>query len=160
MSELRTNRIIPRDGLPSGSYGGIIQVKTASAIDNDTVTSSSDTTMLTCTITPQRSDSILWIHVEYPSMRSFASGNTRNLCNHHVKRNGTEIYSLNEVPQWRNADFNSSSVEISVPVSYSCFDSPNTTSAVTYTSTWAIPQGPGFNNANSTRRMVIFEMSA
>ena len=26
MSELRTNRIIPRDGLPSGSYGGIIQV--------------------------------------------------------------------------------------------------------------------------------------
>ena len=27
MSELRTNRIIPRDGLPSGSFGGIIQVK-------------------------------------------------------------------------------------------------------------------------------------
>ena len=25
MSELRTNRIVPRDGLPSGSYGGIIQ---------------------------------------------------------------------------------------------------------------------------------------
>ena len=27
MSELRTNRIIPRDGLPSGSFGGIIQIK-------------------------------------------------------------------------------------------------------------------------------------
>ena len=27
MSELRTNRIVPRDGLPSGSLGGIIQVK-------------------------------------------------------------------------------------------------------------------------------------
>ena len=27
MSELRTNRIIPRDGLPSGSAGGIIQVR-------------------------------------------------------------------------------------------------------------------------------------
>ena len=27
MSELRTNRIIPRDGLPSGSAGGVIQVK-------------------------------------------------------------------------------------------------------------------------------------
>ena len=159
MSELRTNRIIPRDGLPSGSYGGIIQVKTASATDNNTITSSSDTTMLTCTITPQRSDSILWIHVEYPSMRSFASGNTRNLCNHHVKRNGTEIYSLHETPQWRNANFNSSSVEINIPVSYSCFDSPNTTSAVTYTSTWAITTGPGFNTANSVRRMVIFEMA-
>ena len=115
--------------------------------------------MLTCVITPQRSDSILWIHVEYPSMRSFSTGNTRNLCNHHVKRNGTEIYSLNEVPQWRGANFQSSSVEISVPVSYSCFDSPNTTSAVTYTSTWAIATGPGFNNANSIRRMVIFEMA-
>ena len=29
MSELRTNRIVPRDGLPSGSAGGIIQVKQA-----------------------------------------------------------------------------------------------------------------------------------
>ena len=29
MSELRTNRIVPRDGLPSGSSGGIIQVKQA-----------------------------------------------------------------------------------------------------------------------------------
>ena len=159
MSELRTNRIVPRDGLPSGGYGGSIQVKTASATDNNTITSSSDTTMLTCVITPQRSDSILWIHVEYPSMRSFSTGNTRNLCNHHVKRNGTEIYSLIEVPQWRGANFQSSSVEISVPVSYSCFDSPNTTSAVTYTSTWAIATGPGFNNANSIRRMVIFEMA-
>ena len=27
MSELRTNRIVPRDGLPSGSAGGIIQVR-------------------------------------------------------------------------------------------------------------------------------------
>ena len=26
MSELRTNRIVPRDGLPSGSAGGVIQV--------------------------------------------------------------------------------------------------------------------------------------
>ena len=26
MSELRTNRIVPRDGLPSGTFGGIIQV--------------------------------------------------------------------------------------------------------------------------------------
>ena len=27
MSELRTNRIVPRDGLPAGSSGGIIQLK-------------------------------------------------------------------------------------------------------------------------------------
>ena len=33
MSELRTNRIIPRDGLPSGSAGGIIQVKSVTKTD-------------------------------------------------------------------------------------------------------------------------------
>ena len=28
MSELRTNKILPRDGLPSGAYGGgIVQVR-------------------------------------------------------------------------------------------------------------------------------------
>ena len=27
MSELRTNRIVPRDGLTSGASGGIVQVK-------------------------------------------------------------------------------------------------------------------------------------
>ena len=27
MSELRTNKIYPRDGLPAGSSGGIIQLK-------------------------------------------------------------------------------------------------------------------------------------
>ena len=33
MSELRTNRIVPRDGLPSGSSGGVIQVKSATKTD-------------------------------------------------------------------------------------------------------------------------------
>ena len=39
MSELRTNRIVPRDGLPSGSSGGIIQVKSV-LIDSRYATSS------------------------------------------------------------------------------------------------------------------------
>ena len=159
MSELRTNRIVPRDGLPTGSYGGIIQVKTASAQDNTLYSSSSETTMLTCAITPQRSDSILWIHVEYPTMRSYSTGNTRNLCNHKIKRNGSDIYAVNETPQWRGSNFDGSNVDINIPVSFSTFDSPNTTSAVTYTSTWAISSGPGFNTAASIRRMVIFEMA-
>ena len=115
--------------------------------------------MLTCVITPQRSDSILWIHVEYPTMRSYSQGNTRNLCNHKIKRNGSDIYYVNETPQWRGANFDGGTVEINIPVSFSTFDSPNTTSAVTYTSTWAISSGPGFNTAASTRRMVIFEMA-
>ena len=61
MSELRTNRIIPRDGLVSGTGigGGIIQVKSTTitnTFDNDQETFV-DITGVTVTITPTRSDS-------------------------------------------------------------------------------------------------------
>ena len=61
MSELRTNRIIPRDGLTSatGVGGGIIQVKSTTKTDEFSTTSTSlvDVTGLSVTITPTRSDS-------------------------------------------------------------------------------------------------------
>ena len=65
MSELRTNRIVPRDGLPSGSSGGIIQVKQTVL---DTVFSSNNTnyvdvTGMSVNITPQRSDSKILVMV-------------------------------------------------------------------------------------------------
>ncbi len=38
MSELRTNRIVPRDGLPAGAAGGgIIQVRNTTVTDTDTL---------------------------------------------------------------------------------------------------------------------------
>lgn len=55
MSELRTNRIVPRDGLPAGAAGGIVQVKHAS--QSSTVTSTSNsayTDVLECALTPVR----------------------------------------------------------------------------------------------------------
>ena len=65
MSELRTNRIVPRDGLPSGSSGGIIQVKSTTKLTQQTITDSSGDTnypagavdIMTVSITPTRSDS-------------------------------------------------------------------------------------------------------
>ena len=66
MSELRTNRIVPRDGLPSGSSGGIIQVVsvTKTGVYYESVSEgsfSSIVTGLTPTITPTRSDSKILI---------------------------------------------------------------------------------------------------
>ena len=66
MSELRTNRIVPRDGLPSGSAGGIIQVRSVTKTDvyYESVSEgsfSSIVTGLTPTITPTRSDSKILI---------------------------------------------------------------------------------------------------
>ena len=63
MSELRTNRIVPRDGLPSGSSGGIIQVVFAQTNTQASQTNAATTqttlfwTNLQATITPTRSDS-------------------------------------------------------------------------------------------------------
>ena len=65
MSELRTNRIIPRDGLPSGSAGGIIQVKHTTKTDPWAHPTPNATyakvTGLDVTITPTRSDSKILI---------------------------------------------------------------------------------------------------
>ena len=63
MSELRTNRIVPRDGLPSGSSGGIIQVVFAQTNTQASQTNAATTqttlfwTNLQATITPKFSTS-------------------------------------------------------------------------------------------------------
>ena len=67
MSELRTNRIVPRDGLPVGSAGGIIQVVsvTKNGAFYESVSEGSFSGIvsgLTPTITPTRSDLSL-IHI-------------------------------------------------------------------------------------------------
>ena len=70
MSELRTNRIIPRDGLASGYSGGIIQIKqTVVSVHtfNTTSTSKVDITGMSVAITPTRSDSKILVssHLTY-----------------------------------------------------------------------------------------------
>ena len=62
MSELRTNRIIPRDGLPSGSAnGGIIQVKYVMSDTQQNIGNTSNAytniTELALPFTPVRADS-------------------------------------------------------------------------------------------------------
>ena len=65
MSELRTNRIVPRDGLPSGSSGGIIQVKSTTKTTHQSILESSGSSaypsgavdIMTVSITPTRADS-------------------------------------------------------------------------------------------------------
>ena len=90
MSELRTNRIIPRDGLSSGYSGGIIQMKqtvlTSSLVQNIDAGSNYDFSGFTCSITPTRSDSKIMI----TSMLSavMESGNAGYL---KIKRNGSYI---------------------------------------------------------------------
>ena len=156
---LRTNRIEPFSGLPSGAFGGIIQVKWTANVDNANYSSGSDVTMQTLNITPTRSDARILIYVCYPSIRSYTTGNTRNRLNQHIKRNGSEIYSLNEMPQWRGANFASSGVEINKNVNFVTIDSPNTTNQVTYTATWSSVDGHAWNTASGQMTMICAELT-
>ena len=62
MSELRTNRIVPRDGVPSGSFGGgIVQVRFAQLSSQLLLTSNGD--ILSGNITPLRSDSKILVDI-------------------------------------------------------------------------------------------------
>ena len=89
-SELRVDRIVPVDGVPSGGGGGIIQVKqsvlTSAAYQNIDAGANYDWSNLTCTITPTRSDSKIMI----TSMLSLVgeSGHPFAL---KIKRNGSYV---------------------------------------------------------------------
>ena len=69
MSELRTNRIVPRDGIPSGSNGGIIQVKYVMSDTQQNVGNTSNAyvniTELALSFTPVRADSIIHVRTVF-----------------------------------------------------------------------------------------------
>ena len=97
MSELRTNRIVPRDGLPTASSGtlnggGILQIVTKNKLDAGTLTSSYTQNQeypisgLSLTIKPSSSSSLIWI-------QGFVHHNveTSQQASFYVARNGTNV---------------------------------------------------------------------
>ena len=134
MSELRTNRIIPRDGLPSGSSGGIIQVK--SATKTDTFTKASNTSFqdvpgLSVSITPTRSDSKILI------LYDMGWGSNSGHCSCRLMRDSTPIKigdaSGNKTRVTGQMHHAGSNDQYDIEqVSGTFLDSPATTSAVTY----------------------------
>ena len=66
MSELRTNRIVPRDGLTSGASGGIVQIVSIQKSDMFTWNVNGDVaiTGMSVSITPTRSDSKVLVQVQ------------------------------------------------------------------------------------------------
>ena len=134
MSELRTNRIVPRDGLPSGSSGGIIQVRSTTKTDtfampsNDT--SFHTVTGLSVTITPTRSDSKIFIM--YDMNWSTSTGH----CSCRLMRDSTPIKvgdaSGNKSQVTGQIHYTASDQYDLENVAGTHMDSPATTSAVTY----------------------------
>ena len=135
MSELRTNRIVPRDGLPSGSSGGIIQVKSVVKTDlfNTASSSFTDITGLSVSITPTRSDSKILFQFH---LGSFQNQNNTSRAFVRMVRDSTAIcvgdaatgHECTAAVCSRASDDN----HTQFPVSMQFLDSPSTTSAVTY----------------------------
>ena len=124
MSELRTNRIIPRDGLPSGSAGGIIQIKQVETFTQVENAFSSEQTFLTVSITPTRSDSKIMVCV---NCCGCGSRNTSTFWTMKIKRNGSFIRGVaNYIGLYAEGG------EEMYPSSM-FLDSPATTSTLTYT---------------------------
>ena len=133
MSELRTNRIVPRDGLPSGSSGGIVQVKSVTKTDGDFNTNSTsytDITGLSVSITPTRSDSKILIFANIHGV-----GDSSTQAYFRFMRDSTAICVGTDVGSRVSATLGSMYTDQSNDTN-SCsqqfLDSPSTTSSVTY----------------------------
>ena len=135
MSELRTNRIVPRDGLPSGSSGGIIQIKSTTKTDTFTTASTSftDVTGLSVSITPTRADSKIFVLVTSCGNTNGSKGYGR------LMRDSTAIDIGTAEGNRPGASFtlNSGTTNATYAnklfnLSYFFLDSPSTTSATTY----------------------------
>ena len=142
MSELRTNRIIPRDGLPAGSAGGIIQVVSVTKTDAESLTSNNTEQLIPgmqATITPTRSDSKVLVQVVL-----HASAGGSFAAHYAVLRRGSTNICIGDTG---NVNQSRATLSLQSPNHYSdnhsglygpgqsCInflDSPATTSAVTY----------------------------
>ena len=129
MSELRTNRIVPRDGLPSGSSGGIIQIRQSSLTAGNVsstvwqTTSTSYVDVFSGTITPTRNDSKIFVQM---ALAPYA-GNTDTLrMAGQVLRGSTQV--------WYSSDvfYRSGGTIKALQSAIAFLDSPATASAVTY----------------------------
>ncbi len=147
---LKTNKIFPRDGKQSGAYGGIIQLVRATSVTQYTVNSNSDTTIISATITPQSSSNVILVQFNCPTSRTTVEGNTRSRLTHKLLRGASEVEAWYEAPQWRGANFNSSSVEVGIPIFLDFLDSPATTSATTYNWQWASQDSQVWNQGGGS----------
>jgi len=137
-SELRVDKIIPVDGVPSGGGGGIIQIKTALKTDafSTSSTSFTDITGLSVTLTPKFSTSKFFISFDVHVGHNTATQHTVQLVRQ-VSGSDTIINPL-AYNQGTSINYGTPTNDTSVlgwerrHVTYECMDSPGTASAVNY----------------------------
>ena len=152
-SELRVDRIVPVDGVPSGGGGGIIQIKSTTKTDTfvgSTASSFTDITGFSVSITPRRSDSKIFVMV---CVNWSNAGSGGNRVSFRLVRNSTPIAvgdsSGNRV-QATGGGENSGGGGNMKAVTVNHLDSPSTASAVTYKVQYIANDGAEFHLNRST----------
>jgi hypothetical protein len=148
MSELRTNRIVPRDGLPSGSSGGIIQIKQTVVTSTKSTTSTSfeNISGLAVSITPTRADSKIMLMAQLSLSQEnwvkrihlLITGG--NAATNYIGDDGTGVESALTICTRVNDGY------AQMPAYLNYLDSPSTTSSVTYQVQWRVEANTGYLN--------------
>ena len=149
-SELRVDRIVPVDGVPTNGGGGIVQIVQASTNTQVTIndyTTYSDTG-LSATITPKFATSKILVRTNH---QVYATGSNNFFWGIRCLRDSTVIFNP-VTNQTGPFDFGVAETGTSVTTRYwydrclppDVLDSPNTTSAVTY-KTQAMTHSSGSN---------------
>ena len=152
MSELRTNKIYPRDGLPAGASGGIIQIvnTTFGTSVSGTVSSRADIGS-SLSITPTSSSNKILVIV-YTGHCSKTAADTQ--LDFKVFRDSTEIYFFSSLNT-------NSAVADSSNITIHYLDSPATTSSITYKTQVRNRNDIGTitSNFNGSAEMTLMEVS-
>ena len=146
-SELRVDRIVPVDGVPSGGGGGVVQVAVGRRYSEigDSTSTSFMASGLIASMTPRFSTSKFHIHMGGGRLKARAGTGVEVAM--YVSINGgsyAKCYSGNRGVQFY---YSSSTAEIQVPVSFVDLFTPSTpvTSTISFQPYWK-----SFNNGNNT----------
>ena len=163
-SELRVDKIVPVDGVPTGGGGGIVQVQMGVTTSQSTTTSGNwDATALSVTITPKFSTSKIFIMCS-GGMNGPAGGSNYHQIGYKIYRSvGGGSYAETENSTTGQAMYYGTANEYN-PLSINYLDSPSTTSSVTYKLYQKRIGGdstPSVNrNSNNQTQMIAMEVSA
>ena len=174
-SELRVDKIIPVDGVPTGGGGGITQINQVIKTDVFSTSSTSfvDITGLSVTLTPKFSTSKIFVSFDVAVGHDAATQHTVQL----VRQVGGSDTIVNPVAYNQGTSLQYSSYNNDVAnlgwdrehITYQCIDSPATTSAVNYRLRTYIYSGSKIqyinrchnsSNATGTSVLTVMEVSA
>ena len=163
-SELRVDKIVPVDGVPSGGGGGIVQVQMGVTTGQTTTTSGNwDATALSVTITPKFSTSKILLMCS-GGMNGAAGGSAGETYGYKIYKSvAGGSYAETESSAWGQSVYYGPGNEYN-NLSINYLDSPSTTSSVTYKLYQKRISGSGTasvnRNNNNQTQMIAMEVSA